>query len=35
MTFFCVKTRFSVVNIRILHDFTKFYRELHEIFKGI
>jgi|GEM_PF-5227843 hypothetical protein len=35
MTFFRVKTRFSVANIRFLHNFTKFYRNLHEIFKGI
>lgn len=35
MTFFCVKTRFSVANIHFLHNFTKFYRNLHEIFKGI
>ena len=27
MTFFCVKTRFSVANIRFLLDFTKFYRK--------
>ena len=33
MTFFCVKTRFSVANIRFLLDFTKFYRNLHGIFK--
>lgn len=33
MTFFCVKTRFSVANIRFLHNFTKFYRNLHGIFK--
>lgn len=35
MTLFCVKTRFSVANVRFLLDFTKFYRELHGIFKGI
>ena len=35
MTFFCVKTQFSVANIRFSHDITKFYRELHGIFKGI
>lgn len=35
MTFLCVETRFSVANIRFLHNFTKFYRNLHEIFKGI
>lgn len=33
MTFFCVKTRFSVTNIRFLHDFTKFYRNYTDFLK--
>ena len=32
---FCVKTRIFAAKVHFLHDFTKFYRELHGIFKGI